>query len=487
MWGIDQEDIFRSLVRDNPWWDNPTERSFLTLKPRAYFNSFKELALQEIVRRSVVLMGPRRVGKTVMLHQLIRSLLDDGLQAKHILYASLDTPVYRDMSLENLLRLYQQEHGHSSNERSIVIFDEIQYLKDWEIHLKSLTDRYPNIRFIASGSAAAVLKLKSQESGAGRFTDFLLPPLTFFEYLRFWEYDKKLIRPDAKRPDHYRTNAIQELNKHFLNYLNYGGYPEIALSKDAQNHATQYLRHDVIGKVLARDLPNLYGIRDTQELERLLLFVTYHSGKEITHKNLSESSGITRRTIARYLEYLEAAFLIMLIQRVDNSGKHFRRASSFKIFLANPSMRTALYAPLTPDSAAVGHMVETAIFSQLPHSNMSDHVHYARWGSSRASREVDLVTLDPTRLKPKWAYEIKWSDQYVDHPEKLKGLMDFARQHDLKQVGASTKTRTSEDQVDDITIKHTPSALLCYEIGRQMFEGSAPNTHAQTQFQLSAI
>lgn len=59
-----------------------------------------------------------------------------------------------------------------------MFFDEIQYLKSWEVHLKALVDRYPNLKFVASGSAAAALRLKSNESGAGRFTEFLLPPLT---------------------------------------------------------------------------------------------------------------------------------------------------------------------------------------------------------------------------------------------------------------------------------------------------------------------
>jgi predicted AAA+ superfamily ATPase len=65
------------------------------------------------------------------------------------------------------------------------MFDEVQYLPKWEIHLKSLVDSYPAYQFIAIGSAAAVLKLKSKESAAGRFTDFLLPPFTFSEYLAF--------------------------------------------------------------------------------------------------------------------------------------------------------------------------------------------------------------------------------------------------------------------------------------------------------------
>ena len=64
-----------------------------------------------------------------------------------------------------------------------MFYDEVQYLKDWELHLKSLVDTFRSTKFIVSGSAAAALKMKSDESGAGRFHDFSLPPLTFNKYI----------------------------------------------------------------------------------------------------------------------------------------------------------------------------------------------------------------------------------------------------------------------------------------------------------------
>ena len=63
----------------------------------------------------------------------------------------------------------------------MLFLDEIQYLADWERHLKAFVDTHPGVKCAVSGSAAAALRLKSIESGAGRFTDFLLPPLTFHE------------------------------------------------------------------------------------------------------------------------------------------------------------------------------------------------------------------------------------------------------------------------------------------------------------------
>ena len=87
------------------------------------------------------------------------------------------------MALEELIKLFFEITNDKKKSIFYIFFDEIQYLKNWEVHLKSLVDSYHNIKFIVSGSAAAALKLKSQESGAGRFTEFALPPLTFHEYL----------------------------------------------------------------------------------------------------------------------------------------------------------------------------------------------------------------------------------------------------------------------------------------------------------------
>ncbi len=472
MLGISEQDTLQSLERDNPWWvsRSPSAISDFT-KRRAYFESFAELALNWDVRRTVILMGPRRVGKTVMLHQLIGDAVDSGFSPDAILYASLDTPLYSGLPLERLLELFEKITNHDPPSRRIVIFDEVQYLKDWEVHLKVLTDRHPDTRFIASGSAAAALRLKSQESGAGRFTDFLLPPLTFAEFLDFSDLEEKLILSEGMGEDiQYQTTDIGKLNAEFINYLNFGGYPEAVLIPEIRKNPQRYLGRDIIDKVLLRDLPSLYGIQNVPELNRLFTMIAYHSGHEISLDNLASSSGVAKNTISRYLEYLEAAFLIVRVRRVDDSGKTFQRARQFKAHLTNPSMRMALFAPLKDGDQAMGAMAETAIFSQWFHADDVRNIHYARWKSGRQDREVDLVYLHPSGRKPAWAVEIKWSDRFIDQPGELRGLIEFAKRNDLDQlsVRATTKSKTSQSVVDGVTIEHLPCALYCYRVGRNV-------------------
>ena len=70
---------------------------------------------------------------------------------------------------------------------------------------------------------------------------------------------------------------------------------------------------DIVEKVLLRDLPSLYGIQDVQEFNALFTTLAYNTAEEVSLENLSRSSGATKPTLRRYLEYLEAAFLIKIV------------------------------------------------------------------------------------------------------------------------------------------------------------------------------
>jgi len=124
-------------------------------------------------------MGPRRVGKTVLLFQIIQECLNKKVIPKNLVYFSMDEPLFYSLSLDDLLSKYKTATGEESLKNKIIIFDEIQYLKKWDVQLKVLVDNYHKTKFIVSGSAAGALKRYSRESGAGRFTDFMLRQRTF--------------------------------------------------------------------------------------------------------------------------------------------------------------------------------------------------------------------------------------------------------------------------------------------------------------------
>ncbi|NMC49441.1 MAG: ATP-binding protein [Desulfovibrio sp.] len=461
---IPAEQVLLRLKLENPWWEHGKGISsqYRNLPHRQYFDRFHDLVADFGLRRAVILMGPRRVGKTVLLQQTIQKLLDIGNDPKQILFASVDVPTYTGLSLDEYLSIVARGMHFDVNSRGYVFFDEIQYLKDWERHLKVLVDTYPQIKFVASGSAAAALRLKSTESGAGRFTDFLLPPLTFFEYLRF-----------MKRPldgyyegDTPNTSAMMRdiaiLNTDFIDYINFGGYPEAVFSETIKSDPGQFIRRDIIDKVLLRDLPSLYGISDIQELNRLFTMLAFQSGQELSLDGLAQSSGVAKSTIKRYIEYLEAAFLIIKLRRIDDNCKKFQRERTFKIYLANPSMRAALFSPiLDPDDSQLPHLVETAIVSQLTHiPEILDLHYYARWKDG----EIDIVKMDSATFKPSYAVEIKWTDRYVSHHEELNNIRLFLKKMGPVDMTVTTKTIFETKHIPE-KISYIPSSVFCLIMG----------------------
>jgi predicted AAA+ superfamily ATPase len=468
---ITEEQIINRIKFENHWWkEGKIDDFYNSMKRRLYFDEFYPLTERIGIKRAVVLMGPRRVGKTVMIFHSIQKLIDKGIDPQKIFYLSVETPVFNSIGIESLFNYCRKAVGKEDELNGFyVFFDEVQYLKDWEIHLKSLVDSYHQSKFIVSGSAAAALKLKSIESGAGRFTDFTLPPLTFHEYIHLKDLEQ-LITPvdidwNGTKIEIYQTTDIEQLNSHFIDYINFGGYPEVSLSREIQSNPGRYIKSDIIDKVLLRDLPSLYGIQDVQELNSLFTTIAFNTGNEFSYDNLAITSGVSKNTIKKYIKYLEAAFLIRVVNRVDMSGKKFRRANYFKIYLTNPSLRSALFSPISNVSNVIGNMVETAIYSQWFH-RFWQTPYYSRWKNG----EVDIVGLKKGNLKPAWAVEIKWSNRFYNNPHELKGLYNFANKNKLSRVVVTTINITSEIKHKGITFDYLPSSLYCYTIGRRTLE-----------------
>lgn len=467
-------EVQKRLTLENPWWVSgggiDSERR--AWPRRAYFTPFFRLLRETSVHRAVVLVGPRRVGKTVMLAQSIQALLDSGTPGTHILQLSLDTPLYAGRSLESLVRTFMELHRHPAERQLWIFFDEIQYVKDWEVHLKSLVDSFRNIRFVASGSAAAALRMKSKESGAGRFTDFMLPPLTFAEYLDFAGLTEQLIVEEdnpSGTPGYFSPNQ-DALNNAFVDYLNYGGFPEAVMNPVVRENPARFLRQDIVEKVLLKDLPSLYGIGDTQELNRFFNVLAYNTGDEVSPEALSRHSGITKQKIADYLEYLEAAFLIRRVHRVDDNARRLQRARTFKIYLTNPSLRAALFGYVDKHDPAMGALAETAIWSQWLHSTSTiQSLHYARWKQGRSDLEVDLVSVDARTQAPRFIVEIKWSDRCFSDWGELRGVRELAEKYNLvRRPLVTTLTESGTGRDGELEIDFVPTSLHCYTIARNL-------------------
>jgi predicted AAA+ superfamily ATPase len=477
---ISAEQVRRRISAENPWWTEEGRATlpFANLKPRLYLDLLQPLISAESPRRAVVVLGPRRVGKTVILHHAIQNLIAAGTNPQGICYVSVDHPIYNGLSLEQLLDHASAACGLNLRSTPAFMFlDEIQYMKDWQRHLKALVDSYPSLKCVASGSAAAALERGSKESGAGRFTDFPLPPLTFHEYLELLGKSSmvSITGGEGKAPS-FASADLPALNREFLDYINYGGYPEVIFSDQIRADPGRFIKSDIIDKVLLRDLPGLYGIRDIQELNHLFTTLAFNTANEISLEELSKNSGVAKNTIKRYIEYLEAAFLIKVVHRIDRQAKRFRRANFFKVYLTNPSLRAALFSPIAENDPAVGFLVETAIFSQWFHAAETDVLTYARWNTG----EVDIVYLGGDQ-KPIWTVEVKWSDRPAKDHKELENTLSFCKENRLRAAVVTTLTACDSRAHEGIALELTPASLYCFTVGYNLVRGKKTRLHISGQ------
>ena len=131
---ISKNQVLERIRFENPWWvDGKIEDDFNEMPRRLYFELFKTLVKERDIRRAVVLMGPRRVGKTVMLFHMVQELIDHGANPKKILFITIENPIYNNISLEQLFNYSKEATGLKDASDWHIIFDEIQYCKDWVV------------------------------------------------------------------------------------------------------------------------------------------------------------------------------------------------------------------------------------------------------------------------------------------------------------------------------------------------------------------
>ena len=403
-----KEGILKVLSAFNPWWKtglvNP--RLTKTYKRFAFYEAMQRLN-QINLRRILILTGTRRVGKTTIQYQMIENLLTNGIEPQRIVFISMDHPMLKLSDINMILECY---HENIYAEQDVYyFFDEIQYAQDWDKWLKTIYDMQPDTQVVATGSASPSLIKGNQESGAGRWSVIQVPTMSFYEYCELLELDRPILPKDLKvtqllrmtQPD--RTKIMLQLSKvqnHFNRYLQVGGFPELALA-DNDMMAQQIMREDVVDKVLKRDLPSLYNIRNATELERIFLYLCNVSSEIVSIDAIAkELSGVSRPTVENYIRYLESANLIYQSWPIDMGGKKVLKARP-KIYISDAAIRNAVLMDdsVLTDSIQMGKIVETAVYKHVAafYYQQTTSVGYFRGG--RKEKEIDIVVNYPKAKK----------------------------------------------------------------------------------------
>ena len=171
---------------ENPHWNNILYNYTQTR------DVYKELEKQMAHKLILSIEGPRRVGKTVLMQQLMNYLINLNVPSIDIFYHSFDR--YSQDPIKVLLEYEKIRERSLRVGKTYVFFDELQKVEDWQTSIKIIYDNYPNIKLIISGSS---LRQSKKESLAGRIIEYFIKPLSFKEYLLFTGKENLLnVKPD---------------------------------------------------------------------------------------------------------------------------------------------------------------------------------------------------------------------------------------------------------------------------------------------------
>jgi predicted AAA+ superfamily ATPase len=386
----------------------------------------KRELLDELIRylnakQIIGIIGLRRTGKTVILKQLIEHLIKQGKKRDRILYFSFDE---ESISLEDVISEYQSRLGTDilNAGRLYLFLDEIQKLEGWQNKVKYYYDTYPDIKFFVSGSSSLFLRKKAEESLAGRIFLFHLPVLSFIEFLHFKGEDE-LIR----RPQMFKEKIIEET----LLYAR-RQFPEL-VSAD-EDFINMYVS-SILNKIIYEDLPRIFPIEYEDALKQILKIVASNPGIMTDYSALATDLGISRKTLSKYIFYLERGFLI---QKCYNFSRN-RLTSEKKMKKLYLSSTTLLFHLCeSPDQ---GRVVENLVINSSS----------ARFFWRRGVSEVDCVLVNDGSIIP---LEVKYRNNI--QKKEIKGLIKFLKNFSIEKGYVITKDSEEEIMINGSQILFLP-------------------------------
>jgi predicted AAA+ superfamily ATPase len=467
---LEDSELLRIMHTYNPWWDTgkvPPSKA-LEFKRRDYHKLLDTLEDRKIT----AIVGPRRVGKTTLMYQLIEHIVSKIGPAR-AMYVSLDDPYLKITaeSLKDIFELYSKyvlkEPLPSVQEQVYLFLDEVQALPGWENVLKRWVDAGYNVKFFVSGSSSANILTGATESLVGRISPRIVMPMKFLEVVRFhmniregaaesrfdkvnWQlrgsFQDAILKKD---PTLFHgaleggANVLAKDSERILlilqDYLIKGGYPEVVVTEDIYRSAENLRTY--LNLTIYKDIVRTYKIRDPKAFEELIAILAKETSQRMNYSSLAGDLGLKRDTLKAYLYYLEATFLISESEFYSRSRvKRARREK--KVYVNDPGIRNVAVSGL--DEYLLRDTVELGMVAE---SVVADHCRRLKFDLEPSSDprlfywkgnkyETDIVM---ELLRRPVAVEVKYAESVRE--KRLKGLNEFIREHEPPLSLVITKDR----------------------------------------------
>jgi uncharacterized protein len=417
------EEIVQVLADLNPWWQSGKLRR----PPPPYLRRGVRELLQRMQRSKgliEIIRGPRQVGKTTAIEQIIHQLLLDGTKPTDILFVRFDQELLRENQggLLPIVRWFERhlrQRPFQKGKTAFLFLDEVHKLDRWDEDVKHIGDTFP-VRLMITGSSSVLVSRGGRESLAGRTSTSDFPTFQFREVLEAWADIAKRLPAARKFEDLFSTinplpffedlHSMQSQQKHSLRrhldkYYNRGGYPRLYNGEIAEDSWADYLTETIFNRVLGVDVPDLFPVRNPQLLRWLYVEVARATGQEIVQNRLAADATAagfhtSQPLIGTYLHYLADALLIREFRRYP-LAKRVNSRTPTKITLTDLAARNAVFrgAPSLWESSPehVGPLIETLAQSVIRGNNLQFHFFrdYAKPGNRQSPIvEVDFVAED---------------------------------------------------------------------------------------------
>ncbi len=399
------------VARAMPWQDGPTSlarwRSELPPFQRAVVAETLRALLHPHQARHVVLVGLRRIGKTVALRQCAAALLDRGVAPERIGWLRLDHPQLRAIPLGDLVQALIADANATRAEPVYLFLDEVTASKDWDLWLKTFYDEEWPVRIVATSSATSLLRTVRHESGAGRWREISLPPWLVHELGGFLgvmpppvagDLHAALLAPpqalagDARFSWQWLADAASDL----------GGFPEWWVHLTGTSgvdsptaDALERLRAEIVENAIYRDLALAVGIEHPHKVEQLLSILAAQVAQIASPQKLAADISVAQPTVDRYMSHLTDIHLLFRLYNYAPTEEAVQRRGR-KVFLADNAVCNAVLGRPTWSLTASerGNLRENqvAVHLQAYANRRGARLYY--WRDAK-KREVDFVLPDP--------------------------------------------------------------------------------------------
>lgn len=438
-WVPSPEDLQTVLGEQNPWFQlGRVPSSMAPPSDRPMARALWRLLVSDRPRRYQIVLGPRRVGKTTVLHQTVRHLIDQGVPPSLIWWLRMDHPQLMQLDLGWLVRGVLDAVDATPARPVYLMLDELVYAKDWDLWLKTFYDEGRPVRVAATSSATAALRDRRLESGVGRWTEQVLTPYLLPEYLELLNISYPVQAGETLAESLAALAGGQhsspELKQTRRRLMLVGGFPELLLADhlrprheepdlglgsqhvlrsqpelfeadlwprreepDLVLESQHVLRSDAVERALYKDIPQSYGVRNPLMLERLLYVLAAQVSGILSPSRISRELGISIQTLDRYLSYLERAFLVFTLPNYSGRETNVQKRGRKLYFVDGAVRNAALHRGLAvlDDPVEMGALLENLVAASLRALAQRTGVRLFHWRDG--DHEVDLVFDHPDR------------------------------------------------------------------------------------------